>query len=418
MKTQRGQIFRSGKNWYGRWRRDELVAVSDLSKTERRELEARGVLNAEHDGSKVVVRRQHCEKLATFGDTYRRKSDCQSILDAKLLSANEGRESPESTLTVADYAENYFLPYAKSELKQSTAHGYAGIFKTYLKPRLASIALRDFRTVDMTNLLAEILECHGLGRKSLRHCKSLMGTIFSHAKNAGVLDGANPIRDSRIPRAAKASAPTHAYTPAETIAMLDVLTGTAKRAIALMFFTGLRPGEARAAKWTDLDREVKVLRVHSSMWRTTTTSTKTLASEGVVPICSALREILEESKRESEYILTSPAGKPADLRNLAYRVIVPRLLRCAECDKEKKGHDEQADHAFQQLPAWRGWYALRRGCATLVTTLDSAIAAKGMLRHTDLSTTSKHYIKDVPAETLRAAERMDALFQRSTSAPN
>jgi integrase len=200
--------------------------------------------------------------------------------------------------------------------------------------------------------------------------------------------------------------------------MLDALTGTAKRAIALMFFTGLRPGEARAAKWTDLDRDGKVLRVHSSMWRTTTTSTKTAASEGVVPICSALREILEESKRESEYILTSPAGKPADLRNLAYRVIVPRLLRCAKCDKEKKGHDEQADHVFQQLPAWRGWYALRRGCATLVTTLDSAIAAKGMLRHTDLSTTSKHYIKDVPAETLRAAERMDALFQRSNSAPN
>ena len=55
MKTQRGQIFRSGKNWYGRWRRDELVAVSDLSKTERCELEARGVLKADHDGSKVVV---------------------------------------------------------------------------------------------------------------------------------------------------------------------------------------------------------------------------------------------------------------------------------------------------------------------------------------------------------------------------
>jgi integrase len=350
MKTQRGQIFRSGKNWYGRWRRDELVAVTELSKTERRELEARGVLNAEHDGSKVVVRRQHCEKRATFGDTYRRKSDCQSILDAKLLSANEGRESPESTLTVADHAENYFLPYAKSEPKQSTAHGYAGIFKTYLKPRLANIALRDFRTVDMTNLLAEILECHGLGRKSLRHCKSLMGTIFSHAKNAGVLDGANPIRDSRIPRAAKASAPTHAYTPAETIAMLDALTGTAKRAIALMFFTGLRPGEARAAKWTDLDRDVKVLRVHSSMWRTTTTSTKTLASEGVVPVCSALREILEESKRQSDYILTSPAGRPADLRNLAYRVIVPRLRDMRNATKRKKATTSKPTTFFNSCP--------------------------------------------------------------------
>jgi integrase len=309
-KTQRGQIFRSGKGWYGRWRRNELVEVGDLSKTERRELEAHGILKADHDGSKVVLRRQHCEKLATFGDRYRRKSDCQAILDGTLVAINEVRESPESTLTVADYTENHFLPYAKSELKPSTHHGYAGIFKTYLKPRLANIALRDFRTVDMTNLLADILECQGLGRKSLRHCKSLMGSVFSHAIGAGVLQGANPIRDSRIPRAAKDSAPTHAYSPAETIAMVDALTGTAKIAIALMFFTGLRPAEARAAKWSDLDRDGKALRVHSSMWRTTTNSTKTLESEGVVPICSALREILEESKRQSEYILTSPAGPP------------------------------------------------------------------------------------------------------------
>ena len=186
MKHQKGQIFRSGKSWFGRWRRSELVKVGDLTIAERRELEAKGIVAPGQDSKeKVTVRRQHCERLAPFGDEYRRKSDCQTILDAKLLPANEGRERPESTLKVGDYAENYFLPYAKSELKPSTYHGYAGIFKTYLKPRLASISLRDFRTVDMTNLLAEILECHKLGRKSLRHCKSLMGTIFSHAKNAG-----------------------------------------------------------------------------------------------------------------------------------------------------------------------------------------------------------------------------------------
>jgi integrase len=416
MKTQRGQIFKSGESWYGRWRRDELVAVSDLTKAERLELETRGVLTADHDGSKVVVRRQHCEKLATCSDTYRCKSDCQPILDGKLVAINEGKENPESTLTVGDYAENYFLPYAKSELKESTHHGYAGIFKTYLKPRLATIALRDFRTVDMTNLLAEILKCHGLGKKSLRHCKSLMGTIFSHAKNAGVLDGANPIRESRIPKKARASAPTYAYSAEEVFAMLDALVGVAKTAVALGYFGGLRPGEMRGLRWSDFDG--KLLHICRSMWRLHLNEPKTEASVASVPVCQTLREILEKAKRESEYILASPTGRPVDLRNLAYRVIVPRLLRCAKCDKNKKGHDEQADHAFQQLPAWRGWYALRRGCATLVTTLDSAIAAKGMLRHTDISTTSKHYIKDVPAETLRAAERMDALFQRSNSAPN
>lgn len=417
MKHQKGQIFRSGKNWYGRWRRDELVSPKELSKTERRELEAKGVLKP-NDSSKILVRRQHCEKLAEYGDRYRSKKDVQPILDTKLLPANDGREDPKSTLSVTDYAENYFLPYTEKELKKSTAYGYQQIFRIYLKARLTSIALRDFRCVDATNLLADIHEHHRIGKKSLRHCKALLSTIFMHAKRAGVLDGANPVADAGIPRAAKASAPTYAYSAEEVLAMLDALTGVAKTAIALMFFAGLRPGESRAMRWSDYDG--KILRVRQSMWRLHVSEPKTNASIASVPVCQTLREVLEESPRQSEFVLCSPNGKrPVDLHNLASRVIVPRLLRCAKCDKAKKGHDEKADHAFEQLPVWRGYYSLRRGCATLVTSLDSALAAKGLLRHTDLATTSKHYIKDIPIETLRAAEKMDALFQKSSSsAPN
>jgi len=415
-KTQRGQIFRSGKSWYGRWRRNELVAVSDLSKAERRELEARGVLKADHDGSKVEVRRQHCEKLATFGDRYRRKSDCQTILDEKLVAINEGRENPESALTVADYTENHFLPYAKSELKPSTHHGYAGVFKTYLKPRLASIALRDFRTVNMTNLLAEILECQGLGKKSLRHCKSLMGSVFSHAISAGVLDGGNPIRDSRIPKSAKASKPTHAYSCDEVMRMLGVLTGVAKTAVGLMYFCGLRPGEARAARWTDYDG--KVLRVRQSMWRTHLTEPKTAESVAPIPAAAVLQVILEESQRHSEYILSSPSGKAVDLRNLAYRVVVPILARCATCKQEKKKHDDSG-HEFQPLPKWIGWYGFRRGLATLASSVDSRMAAKSLLRHSNIATTDQFYIKSVPADAIRAVATIDALFEKTAnSAPN
>jgi integrase len=396
-KHQSGYIWKSGKSWYGRWRRDEL--------------------ETKPDGSKVVVRRQHAKKLCDFGDRYRSKKDVQPLLDSKLQALNEGRSSPESTLSVAEYGEKFFLPYVERELKPSTACGYRGLWKMYLKPRLTIIVLRDFRCVDATKLLAAIHLEHGLSRKSLRHCKALLSTIFTHAKRAGVLDSANPVKDCGIPRGAASSKPTHAYSPQEILAMLDALDGVARTAIALMYFCGLRPGEARAARWEDYDG--KMLRIRASMWGTHTTTPKTAESAALVPVAETLREILAESRSESGYILTSPTEKAIDLHNLSFRVVVPTLGQCAQCQKSKKEHGIDG-HEYRPLVKWQGWYACRRGLATLATSIDSQLAAKSLLRHSNVATTQQFYIKSVPAEAIRAVEKMDALFQKgaANTAPN
>lgn len=399
VRNQKGQIWRVGKSWYGRWRRDELEPAAD--------------------GSKVIVRRQHCEKLCEYSDRYRVKRDVRPLLDEKLAPLNAGRCAPESTLTVAEYGEKFFLPYAARELKPSTVCGYKGLWKMYLKPRLEfdHIALRDFRCVDATNTLTEIHRQHGIGRTTLRHCKALLSVIFSHAKRDGVLDGPNPIIDAGIPRAAEAGKPTYAYTADEVLAMLNALEGVARTAAALMYFCGLRPGEARAAKWENYDG--KTLRILESMWRGKTTIPKTVESVAPVPVAETLREILAESRRESGYILATATGAAVDLHNLAARVVRPALLLCAECKKEKTEHGANG-HEFKPLPTWRGWYALRRGLATLATSIDTQIAAKSLLRHANVATTQQFYIKSVPAEALRAVEKMDALFQKSgaNSVPN
>jgi integrase len=392
MENQKGQIFRVGKSWYGRWRRNELEAAPD--------------------GEKVVVRQQHCEKLCEYSDRYRSKKDVQPLLDGKLRPLNEGRCAPESTLAVSEYGEKFFLPYAERELKPSTVYGYKGLWRMYLKPRLAGIGLRDFRCVDATNLLADIHRQHGIGRATLRHCKALLSVIFAHAKRAGVLDGENPAQDAGIPRAAEASKPTHAYSASEVFAMLDALQGTAKTAVALIYFCGLRPGEARASKWEDYDG--KTLRIRASMWRTHTTSPKTAESVAPVPVAETLADILRELRRESGYILASPQGKPVDLHNLAARVVIPALALCAKCGKGEKEHDTNG-HEFKKLPEWHGWYGLRRGLATLATSLDSQLAAKSLLRHSNVHTTQQFYIKSVPADAVRAVEKMDALFQKSAN---
>jgi hypothetical protein len=96
-------------------------------------------------------------------------------------------------------------------------------------------------------------------------------------------------------------------------------------------------------------------------------------------------------------ILWGSSGAPLNLDNLARRVIRPLL----EAAKIK----------------WHGWYACRRGVATTLTSLqrDSGQSSMGLLRHTSLATTQRHYIKDVPENTLQAMIQLEALFSRCST---
>jgi integrase len=91
-------------------------------------------------------------------------------------------------------------------------------------------------------------------------------------------------------------------------------------------------------------------------------------------------------------------AKPLNLDNLARRVIRPALSKAGI--------------------KWNGWYANRRGAGIIATALakDNGLAAKGLLRHSNLSTTTQYYVKGVPAETQLAMEKVEQLFQDCSKA--
>jgi len=231
---------------------------------------------------------------------------------------------------------------------------------------------------------------------------------------------------------AAATAKTYAATPDEVMTILDILERAnewkARAAVGLLFFAGLRPGEARGARWEDYDE--KRLLVTQSVWHTHTTSPKTVDAASPVPVIETLAEILAKVREAdgnpaSGPILRGPSGKPLNLDNLSKRIIVPTLRRCETCHESELSH-AAADHEFKLDTAstqWHGWYSLRRGVATALAGLTrDGMASKGLLRHTNLATTTRHYVKDVPENTLSAMNQLESLFNGcstgSTSRPN
>jgi integrase len=391
MRTQHGTIKRIGRSWYGRWREDVIEKGQ-------------------------IVRKQRVEKLCDVDDRYRTKGDVSPLLAEKLQALNEGRTDARSSLTLATFVAEFYDPYARQNFKPSTVHGYSKLWNDALCARVGQIRLRDFKTVDAANLLTA-LACTGWGRRSLQHAKSLLSGIFTYAKNLGVLDGTNPVQGTIIPRRAAPPPETHASTPEEVIAILELLK-TAKGldtrqrvqsqvAISLMFFAGLRPGEARGASWEDYNG--KTLSVRRSVWRTHTTPPKTPSAAKPVPVIEPLRDLLAQLRAIdgnpcNGLILRGVSGKPLNLDMLAKRVIRPALRNA-----------ENYSSTDAKPIDWHGYYAFRRGIATLTSSVArDPMAAKGLLRHSSVSTTLSHYIKDVPEVTENAMALVEELFAKVT----
>src|SRR5579862_8190923 len=98
-KYQNGYIWRKGKNWYGRWWEDVI-----------------------ENGQ--VVRKQRARKLAEYSDRYRSESDVRPLLDDILRPLNEGKTTPEGTLSVSQFVEDHYLPFGEDNFKPSTIAGY------------------------------------------------------------------------------------------------------------------------------------------------------------------------------------------------------------------------------------------------------------------------------------------------------
>jgi len=388
MKTQNGTIKKIGRSWYGRWREDAIV-----------------------DGE--VKHIQKFEKLANVDDRYRTKLDVRPLLAERLRALNEGRADARSTLSLADFVTEFYLPYAKDNLKPSTAHGYTKLWRDSLSARVGEIRLRDFKTVDSASLLVSLAD-KGWGRRSLQHAKSLLSGIFTYAKNIGVLDSVNPVQGTLIPRKATPPSETHASTPEEVMDLLELLERAkdvkprqriqARVAIGLVYFAGLRPGEARGARWEDYDG--KTLRVKQSVWRKHTTLPKTEFAAKPVPVIEPLREllaelcVLEDNPSNGPILRGASSDSPLNLDMLAREVILPAIR-----------NPENYGPNVEQL-SWHGYYAFRRGIATLTSSVvRDPMAAKGLLRHTSVNTTLTHYIKDVPQVTENAMNLVEELFK-------
>jgi integrase len=375
-----------------------------------------------------IVRKQKAIFLAEKSGRYRQESDLAELAQEKLAGVKAAEKCPQSAELFVEYVEHTWLPFVARSKKPSTAAGYRSYWLGYIKPRVEGLALRDFDVAVISSLLEDAAEMHALNVDTVGKVRSILSAIFTYAIGHGHFPARsmqdNPAHSALIPETATEPEATHTATRAQvkaSLAALDVAGLLLERAaVAIVAYTGVRPGEARGLQWPDWNRSADEIHVQRSIWHTHETTPKTAQSNAFVTVCPDLRAILldlweSQGRPLGGYVLAHKdkidrCGKPikgqrANLDNLSKRTIVKAMSCCSVCQKSELAEHE--DHDFKRdaktsVP-WYGFYSLRRFHGTEVRREAGNSDTSSKALRNSKAVADRHYL--APASVLPDVRR-------------
>jgi integrase len=264
--------------------------------------------------------------------------------------------------------------------------------------------MRTFRPCDAEQVMNQIAgkTNNALAHETYKRIKSSFSAIFTHAMRKGLVHE-NPVSTCSVPKGKPFGRRCHAYSLQEIFEHLKLFEGdTRTRAIiGTVAFAGMREGELRGLRGTD--DTGTYLQIRRSVWRSIVKERcKNLESgceirPAEVPIIAPLRKMVDRGAHHgSSWLFPNSLGGPIDLTNFADRIIKPAL--------KKSGLK------------WHGWHAYRRGLATNLKELGiDDLVIQRILRHGDVGTTQKSYIKVRNVKVEDAMRQLAEAFEACTA---
>ena len=313
--------------------------------------------------------------------------EAMTKLAEKLAAAKRGEELISGSMTVNAWYAQWKATYKDpAGLTQKSLGMYDEKYNGYIKPMIGHMKLRDVKDIHLQRIL------NGQAGRSQSHVEKLrrvLREMFSRARKSRLIPY-NPAEDLTLPAAEKG---THrSLTDTERAALLKVAeTHHAGLYILTLLYTGMRPGEAAALNWADVDFAHNEIHVHAALESGTghIKGPKTRAGVRDIPIHSALLPRLLAAQGEPfAPVFTSREGHRLN-SNSQYRLwsTFKRAMDIELGAKLKRNKIEESKIAEDLTP-----YCLRHtfatDCARAGVPLETV---RWLLGHADISTTANIY---------------------------
>ena len=333
------------------------------------------------------------------------KKDAQRYLNKVQREQDLGTFTEPSRQTVATYLRQWLQSAAKGKLRPQTYQSYESLIRRHVLPRIGDRRLSQLGPVEVQALYTEMQE-QGLSARTVRYVHAILRSALTQAVKWRLITH-NPLVSVELPRQMRRE--MHALAPQDASRLLDAAQSDRWHALwVLLVTTGLRPSEALALRWTDLDGErIRVQRTlvrHPGLaW--SLQEPKTSRSRRTVALPkSAVRALQQHKAKQNEeklragsdyedhgLIFASRHGTPLDGRLLVRRCFKP-LLQAAE------------------LPDIR-LYDLRHTCATLLLAAgDNPKIVSERLGHSTITLTMDTYSHVLPDMQQASAEKLEGML--------
>lgn len=359
------------------------------------------------------------------------KKQAQAELNKLLHQHDTGSLAEPSKQTLREYLRHWLEAAAKPRLRARTYRDYENIIRRYLDGDMANLRLHQVNPMIIQKLYSDLGE-QELSARTIRYAHAVLHSALEQAVRWRLLQN-NPAAAVELPRLRRremtALSPDQAATflavarsrPADPKFVekygSDYREGDENRFLALwvlLVTTGLRPGEALAVRWSDLEGDrlriqralVKRSGVHTDGGHWHFEEPKTSRSRRVVALPRMTVQALAAHRRrqaeeklaadpgtylDRDLIFATEIGGPVDIKNLTTRHFKP-LLKLAK------------------LPEIR-LYDLRHTHATLsLAAGDNPKIVSERLGHSTITLTMDTYSHVLPDMQAASAERMDQLL--------
>lgn len=349
--------------------------------------------NGRYEGRVKVEYRSYSVYADTITETKKKMRELKYKLDHGLFVEKE-------KITLDEWNNTWMEQYKKNRVKNSTYNSYQKYYKGAISKRLGKKNIVDIRGEHIQSLYNDLVK-EEWALSSIKVVAAVLNGCFQQALKNGLIER-NPVKLAELPRQKERKERQAMTKEQQALFMEYAKESYLYNFFAVMLRTGMRSGELKGLKYTDIDKKENVIHVQRTLkyiegqgYLEDTPKTRTSTRD--IPLTEDILTLLENQKgywgfkveRLDRYLFCNEEGKPLSRERVQ-----------AEIDRTIKriraaGHDfpRITSHVFRHTFATR---AIEAGMQPQVL--------KTILGHSSLAMTMdlySHVLPDTKAEEMQ-----------------
>lgn len=308
-----------------------------------------------------------------------------------------------------DYAKEWFDMRLPKKLSVSTRNSYRNVLNSQILPEFGDRNLRSIQPLEIQNFVDRFA---GMSASTITYVHAAFRKIYKCALADRIVDR-DPSEHVAKPEATPAEE-KRALTPEERKAVETVCrTSPHGLYLALLYYLGVRSGEAAGFRWEDVDWNKRVIKVRRDIDYKAggvPGDLKTKKSRRDVPIPAPLFELLKENRSlPATYIVHG--DMPANPMRKCQATAAWKSLM-ADCGIVRPS-DEKGKHG-KLVPAISPHYMRHNYITMCWESGIDAYTTSRMVGHSNITTTLKIYTHLTEKQQKTAAQKLDAMFSSAS----